>query len=122
MNIRTAILKAADSIEQNPKLYEFDSRTVPPCGSPGCLFGWIGFHMGLKVDTLNWTVAEAMGLTGTPSLYAFMNNVVGLDYVFNAATAAKGLRLYANKYRPTEAKPTGIPDWCRQIFVVEEAA
>ena len=54
MNIRTAILKAADSIEQNPHLFSFKSLAIPnkDCGTPGCAIGWIAYHSGLEFDAV----------------------------------------------------------------------
>lgn len=48
MNIRTAILSAADSIEKHPKLFDFDTMGIPDSdfGTPGCALGWIAFHLG----------------------------------------------------------------------------
>ena len=47
MNIRTAILKAADSIEQNPDIYNWSNVQVPPCGTPGGMLGLIGAFRGM---------------------------------------------------------------------------
>ena len=41
MNIRTAMYKAADSIEQNPHLFDFGSVELPDCDTPGCALGWV---------------------------------------------------------------------------------
>ena len=47
MNIRQALLKAADSIEQHPKLFSFHSCELPnECGTPGCALGWLAVHLG----------------------------------------------------------------------------
>ena len=46
MNLRNAILQAADTIEQNPSLFEFTSvqRPDPECGTPACALGWIAAY------------------------------------------------------------------------------
>lgn len=42
MNIRIAILRAADQIMHNPQTFDFDSCVRPDgCGTPGCALGWI---------------------------------------------------------------------------------
>lgn len=46
--IREAILAAAAHIEANPSSYRFRSNSPPHCGTPGCMMGWIGFHMGIS--------------------------------------------------------------------------
>ena len=49
MNVREAILAAADHIETYPKKFSFASVEVPSrrsCGTPGCALGWIGHFAG----------------------------------------------------------------------------
>lgn len=131
MDIRSAILKAADSIEQNPMLYIFKEIYVPPCGSPGCLLGLIGGLMKQPIgENINDTCHRLFGF----SHGAFYDRIKGVlinandrNWTVNPLAAVNALRLYADKYHPAETLPQpvtlkGMPDWCRQIFVAEEAA
>lgn len=113
MKIRQAILMAADSIEQNPNIYNFSSGHVPPCGSPGCLLGLIGFHFGVKVGECNvQTCDKVFGFTNTGTLYERMCDLSGGDWMSKPDEAVKVLRLYADKYHPSQ----GIPDSVLEIF------
>jgi len=104
MNIRTAILKAADSIEQNPKMFDYDSVDIPDCGSPACALGWIGFHLGMscKKHGLGRDVCRALGIkrqASFPELTLFCGSHKWKD---SAPECAKALRLYADKYHPAD--------------------
>jgi len=124
MNIRTAILKAADSIEQNPHLFDFDSILVPDCGSSGCLIGWIAAHSGLEYQPFvgsqglgkYWILggAKIFDLIGVKEyeLYDRMN-LLGANWRDDALECAKALRLYADKYHPEESV---IPESVMAIF------
>jgi hypothetical protein len=48
MSIRNALLSAANKIEANPSLFDFNSIYVPDggCGSPGCAIGWVAHFRG----------------------------------------------------------------------------
>ena len=126
MNIRQAILKAADSIEQNPTLFNFTSIQTPSadCGTPGCALGWIGFH--LEVANVWWKSPKFYRLLG---LRSGTENVDDADQHFydrmdelqrvwghDANVCALTLRLYANKYHPAEQVNTGIPNSVLAIF------
>ena len=121
MNIRTAILKAADSIEQNPGLFGFGYISIPDgCGTPGCALGWIGHHLGHT--TIISGVSEKMGcplgtrsdFPGGDTDFGFYDRMEELneDWKFSADNCAPALRLYADKYHPS----AGIPDSVLAIF------
>lgn len=118
MNIRQAILKAADSIERLEP-YDFWARYVNKCGTPMCLFGWIGHHLGMEVGTCNAEVASAIGARGTIELYTFMLREAP-EYMHDPIAAAKGLRLYADKYYPAQHRDV-IPASVRCIFTASPA-
>lgn len=110
MNIYQAIMKAADHIEANPSLYDF-SCSRPECGSPGCMLGWIGVYLGMPDDTINVEVSTALGLEQwTGIFYHRVDELSGgnCQYVLDARVAAKGMRLYAEKYHGHE-KPQQRP-------------
>lgn len=135
MNIREAILKAADSIEQNPGLFNFSSIRVPDfdCGTPGCAIGWMAYHLGLgewaegdQGDGLYWILDRSYALKEIMDQQTFYNTMDNLSegWRIDAKSCAVGLRLYANKYyaeEPKTEKFKGIPVWCREIFEGESA-
>ncbi len=116
MNIRTAILKAADSIEQNPKMFWFSSISTPDCGTPGCALGWVAYHIGEGVLCGNswdpWKLGRRLGILENGKymagigFYHRMDKLHGgYDWKDSAPECAKALRLYADKYHPAETKP-----------------
>lgn len=112
MNIRDAILKAADHIEREPRTYDFCGMYVPGCGSVGCLWGWIGYFLGMPADTCNMAVANEIGIPSTGHLYRFGSEVLGdWSYQNDPKAAAKVLRLYADKYYPAEKPRQELARW-----------
>jgi hypothetical protein len=122
LNIRTAILKAADHIERHPGDFSFKEHRYPAgaaCGTPGCALGWIGFFAGLHQH--GWDVTRTNEFLGIPydlhvgnPFYERMDDLCGTtNWRFNVATCALGLRRYADKYFPAEspAVPVAFPDW-----------
>jgi hypothetical protein len=120
MQIRQAVLKAADSIEQYPGLFDFSSVVKPnmDCGVPSCAIGWIAFWLGindmLPIDLFG-KVTESLGLGSdfhaATFFYKRMDNVYGdVGWKWSAPECAKALRLYADKYHPD------IPESVRRIF------
>jgi hypothetical protein len=109
MNIRDAILQAADHIEGNPTDFYFSATDVPDnCGTPGCALGWIGFFAGVRRGSPYYTVCDQLGLPVAPvsledgdrSFYDRMHSV-SEDWVNDPLECARALRLYADKYHPT---------------------
>jgi len=130
MKIREAILKAADSIEQYPDLFNFSSCSVPnaECGTPGCALGWIGLHAGMAVYTkrdhtnrfMNSLDGVANLTTGDNDAFTFysrMGKIGGPKWGHSAASCAATLRKYADKYHTDH-----IPSSVREIFDVRVAA
>jgi len=127
MKIREAILKAADSIEQNPKLFNFGSCYAPntDCGTPGCALGWIGLHAGMAINTRGDRIGKFVGsLDGVANLtigdkdaFTFYFRMSKLESLWksSASMCAKTLRFYADKYHPVD----NIPSSVRAIFEVE---
>jgi hypothetical protein len=104
MNIREAILKAADHIEGNPGLFDFYGRDVPERDSPACALGWIGYFAGLKSGTCNGRVSDAVfGTLDTGTFYGRMASLCGSGWwMRNAKGCAQALRAYADTYHPAE--------------------
>ena len=128
MNIRTATLKAADSIEQNPDNYLFMSNQKPDCGTPGCALGWVGFHLGVAENEngcslYHLVVADVLGFIAPPDTFVYadrpfygrmddINN--SIEWRHSAKKCAAALRLYADKYHPADNQ--GMPDVVRSWF------
>lgn len=114
MSTRQAMYSAADSIEQNPEMFDFGSLSIPGCGLPGCALGWTAHHLGMRGNGLA-KVCLALGLPLLPK-YAdegdcwramtFYDRMDALsnDWHSNAIECSKALRLYADKYHPAEHK------------------
>lgn len=117
MNIRQAILKAADHIECKPESYNFGSCSVPAlCGSPGCMLGWIGHFAGAPVDSsIGHAALNFLGVSST-EFYARIRSVSidGYCAYLPADHVAHALRAYADKYHPAESP--AIPESVRAIF------
>lgn len=131
MNIREAILKAADHIEANPHRFDFDSVLVPgkTCGSPGCALGWIAAFAGQQSGK-EFQTNDLIGC-GDLEFYSRMDDIeapfdgdkpaLACHWMNSAPGCAEVLRLYADKYHPAE-KPQGIPDNVRGLFTPRVAA
>jgi len=124
MNIRNAILKAADSIASSPHLFKFMTVQMPDnCGTPGCAIGWIIFHSDISVRQFpSWAtykepMLKAMGIKKSGDFYKLLDGLDGsLGWRHSAPICAKLLRLYADKYHPIT---NHIPSSVRAIFEVE---
>jgi hypothetical protein len=127
MNIRQAILKAADHIEQNPHLYEFYQNEVPECGTPGCMLGWIGHFLGVR-GSVGYQVCPAMGLGEgqdgfiRKGIHELAIEEMGHtrkwpDYATDAKAAARLMRLWADRNHPAESRAL-IPASVRAIFTM----
>jgi hypothetical protein len=110
-------MKAADHIERNPRLFNFDVFEMPPdCGTPGCALGWIGAFSEIKFEHtgsfigVKYDVApQALGITST-EFYDRMD-ALGQQRFWHrdAKLCAQKMRLYAAKYHaPTVVV---VPDW-----------
>lgn len=121
MNIRKAILKAADHIEANPKRFDFDSVNVPRspgCGTPGCAIGWIAHFARVR------SFREILpALVGIDSGLTFYTRLDEYDYNWHksAQVCAAALRYFADKYHPAPGV-RGIPKSVRAIFETEQSA
>ena len=127
MNVRQAILKAADSIEQNPHLFNFGSTEVAGCNTPGCALGWIACHLGQAKEGQYFeapTLGALLGLKDNGRPWAGANFYDLMDefseqWHEDAAKCSAALRLYADKYHPEPGRipvTDHIPASVRQIF------
>lgn len=110
MDIRSAILKAADRIESNPDCFEFDRIGVPTCGAPGCALGWIGVYLGMTGSIER--VAQALGVYSQTEFY---NNIHTLPdwngWINSASHCARILRDYADAFHPATRDISQPYDW-----------
>jgi hypothetical protein len=124
MNIRQAILSAADSIEQQPDSYKFSAIGLPDCGSPACALGWIGHHLGFSMclgDIINRATKIISGKENHTEFYRQMEGICDRRFFSKWTTTeiADGLRLFADKYHPEKDY---IPASVRAIFDESQAA
>jgi hypothetical protein len=121
MEIREAILRAADWIEGHPEDFDFGMGDIPECGTPGCALGWISAFAGFKAPFRYTAAADALGLEPELFLgrhffplkaYAFYNRMSDLVpyeiWKRSAMMCARALRLYADRWHPSPVKE---PDW-----------
>ena len=125
MDIRTAILKAADHIERNPDSFRYSANSKPDCGTPGCMLGWIGIYMGVTTHFPGAFVCDVAAAIST-SLGAFIQRTRDIregnawyydcstPQLLAAANAANVMRAYADKYHP--AAKQDLPASVRHIF------
>jgi hypothetical protein len=120
ISIYNAIMKAADSIEKNPDLYNFMAIRVGTCNSPQCMLGWIGFHLGMTGKLVYQDVMPALGLSPNGGI-AELGWTFGKGSVHDPKHCAAFLRQVAVKYRAPQ-KLTGIPATVRAIFAENAGA
>lgn len=112
--IRRAILAAAARIEREPSCYSFGALGVPACGTVGCMWGWIGFELGVAQDRCNIAVAKHIGVDTTRHLYDFCLAQDHRGYFQrDPAAAANALRKYADRYFPA---PKAERNFARELM------
>jgi hypothetical protein len=119
MKMRTAILKAADSIEASPQLFAFESIVCPDagCGTPGCALGWIGFHANAPKRDYIYNSSGSQ-ISGYPFIGDLADPIGVTDQEFysrmedfndywssDAVQCAKAMRQYADKFHPPKYEP-----------------
>lgn len=121
MDIRQAILKAADWIELHPEEFDFRETEVPACGTPGCALGWIGTFAGCErgssIDMPPGSPTKLLGLNSQLRFYERMDAFFGggayanteSRWRHNPMQCARGLRLYADKYHPATVDESSTP-------------
>lgn len=111
-SLYTAIMKAADHIERNPREFKFHAIDKPNgCGSPGCALGWIAYfaggdnYMDVARNVLNLPGDQSTG-EGSPhfEFYRRLKNLEGgsQKWMNSAGLCAHLLHLYAEKYHGHE--------------------
>ena len=91
------VLLAADHIEQHPELYDFFKPTVPACGTPGCLLGWISHFAGSKRTLFCDVARDFFGYSDASKFYNEMDRVAESGWKRDAAKAMRGLRVLAGE-------------------------
>jgi hypothetical protein len=112
--IRGAILRAADTIERDPGLWNWNNTDVPrnDCGTPACALGWIGFHLGIRRYCAGSDLSASasveqvspvlMNGSGSFAFYDAMREI-DLEWRSTHAHIAPALRKFADRYFPAEA-------------------
>ena len=126
MNIRTAILRAADSIEMNPDLFKWSTVHLPnvDCGTPGCALGWIAVHRGEEVQMQmgsSWIPDTPVGIDDG-KFYCRMSEISNYEWKRSALVCAQTLRLYADKFHPESESKQSIPQSVLNLFKEKVAA
>ena len=129
MNIRKAILKAADSIEKHEDQYRFGSIDIPDgCGTPGCALGWIGHHLGWKEEEyvdgdFFDSISKVLGIEHHNRFYDRMDDI-GPEFfaLWTPQEAADGLRKYADVWHPAQRAERSLPESVLAIFEERIAA
>lgn len=118
LDVRSAILKAADWIEKNPSKYSFQSTRIPECGSPGCMIGFIGMFAGCKGNVFDVSPA-LLGKTHNKfvtEIFAIRSENGGGQVTTDASVAAACLRLYADRFHPAQPSKLSGSEVCREIM------
>jgi hypothetical protein len=102
MEIRAAMLKAADQIERAPDSFDFHSSNIPndkSCGTPGCALGWVAAFRFGQNDTAFWR-ERSFDLVVDCTAWTFYSRMddFDADWAVDAARCAAALRAYADKY------------------------
>jgi hypothetical protein len=122
MNTYQAILRAADHIQANPPLFDFERTRVPGnCRTPGCALGWIGFfagrtqarirvmlgfsflHRGIAIVTLDGGSNPVINVTAR-EFYERMDRLASGNWRVDAGACAEAMRRYAARYH----QPVGL--------------
>lgn len=105
MEIRTAILAAAQQIEDDPRHFRFMATGKPhPCETAGCALGWIGYFANLPSDPgFVKRSAEFIGIDDPMTFYAQMDEFGSREWEGTAPVCASYLRQYADKYHAATA-------------------
>jgi len=117
VNIYDAIMKAADTIEKTPHLYNFQAIRVHDCNTPQCMLGWIGHYLGMEGARVYGDVMGVLGLNKNANIS--IGHALGYnprmhgDYVASPKAAAELLRYFAHRF---ETNRVGIPGSVREIF------
>lgn len=105
MNLREAILKAADHIENNPAQFNYGCISVPECGTQACAAGWICFFLDVPAGQNAAGLELADTALGIPydEFDHRMDIMSAIDgdngrWMRDASACAKALRRYADDY------------------------
>jgi hypothetical protein len=108
MEIRQAILRAADQIQGHPELWNYWKIHTPSCGTPGCAIGWIAAMRGVS-GFVSEVCAAALGIDAEEFYERMRSKPIDCPVsIADAPKIAAGLRAYADKYHPAPVKE---PDW-----------
>jgi hypothetical protein len=126
--IRGAILRAAERIENAPQCYDHGYSEIGDVAKKnrGCVLAHIGYSLGMDADLIAHRVANAIGIKMRDAcdyqshLFKFLTDNFGdpitwptapqVAWTQDASIASKGLRAYADKYYPAVAEAADAAD------------
>jgi hypothetical protein len=110
---RRLLLRVARQYEEKPATFDFNAgRFLENDTQAGCPLTYARFFAGFPAPTSDSghglfeaaRIFVRRGLYPEGQFYARMHQLVGVDWQFKPAVAAKGLRLYADKYFPAKKR------------------
>jgi hypothetical protein len=118
-----AIMKAADSIEREPRRFNFQAGGIydPVCATPMCALGWIGAHADSTLLSFDQVPDKVLGMSrgfGVRCFYLRMDRIQ-LSWRYNPSLCAGALRIYAEIYH--KPPKTELPAQVKAIFEKEFA-
>lgn len=121
-----AILDAADHIEANPLLYDYQTTAMDE--RTACILGWIGKCHGGAFVNADAVAPDLLGFTPTSFFLEMGRLMLGREPNFHkkadfyclhdALLVVQGLRRLADRFRP---KHIGLPACVTEIFNEENA-
>lgn len=101
--MREAILKAADHIQSNPSVLNFEM--CRPSDPQGCPLVWISRFGGFYEkagETAKRMIGEGPG-DSTLRFFERMNEIAGdMNWISNPDVCARSLRVYADRFYPVK--------------------
>ncbi len=98
VNIKPAMLKAADQIESRPYTFNFMAYRPADCGSPGCALGWISYFAKTPEDQAHRGALHLLGFpttgNGAFKFYDAMSRI-NSGWKRSAVQCSSALRQYA---------------------------
>lgn len=106
VSVRTAILRAADYIEEHPDHFRYASTSTPDCGTQACAAGWVAHFMGkTSSDVMDEGLCEGIFGVAYSEFDERMDHLSGprCRWMGDPVECASTLRAYADMYHPEAA-------------------
>ncbi len=141
MNVREAILRAADHVERHPRRATYSDPRIPRGeDGTGCFIGWINYFQLQQMSALrrwwnglgtNLVKPSLLGCWSEGGVFARVSDLADSGnwedrfWTIHPEWWPKLMRAYADEFYPAPAKRVqhvGIPDSVRAIFTEQVAA